>query len=196
MKTGVYEEDEKKLKLHYTRLRNANCRASSSGMMSISWCCSYKQDIKTMNILRCFTQQYTCYITLTRHCSDTAILEKLLLPWSPIYSLPENSSGWNAVKCCFVPGDTGLLTYPSTISYLRWKNKGKDNITDNFTFLLILVALSCEAWMSHQGKCTAPCRPCLQKGLPHFSHSSCCRIFLHERKSIHNFCCQTEGMFT
>lgn len=86
--------------------------------------------------------------------------------------------------------------HPSTISYLRWKNKGRDNITENFPSLLILGALSCEAWMSHQGNCTVPCRPCLQKGLPHFGRSSCCRIFLHERKSIHHFCCQTEGMFT
>lgn len=78
MKIGVYEEDEKKLKLHFTRLRDASCRASSSGMTSISWLCSYKQDVKNMNTLWCFTQQYTCYITLTRHCSDTAILEKLL----------------------------------------------------------------------------------------------------------------------
>lgn len=46
MKTSVYEEDEKKLKLHYTRLRDATCKASSSEMKSISWCCSYKQDKK------------------------------------------------------------------------------------------------------------------------------------------------------
>lgn len=44
MKTSGYEEDEKKLKLYYTRLRDASFRAYSSGMMSISWCCRY-QDI-------------------------------------------------------------------------------------------------------------------------------------------------------
>ena len=79
MKTGVYKEDEKSLKLHYSRVRDANIRASSTGMMSISWHCSYKQLINDMNILWCFTQRHANYTTLTRHCSDAALLKKLLL---------------------------------------------------------------------------------------------------------------------